>query len=71
MSRIFHAAAMITLTCAAAAAALGGALKEAWTASAMGANSQRYRPEAHYMRGPGPKWFEKHARASTRDFERL
>jgi hypothetical protein len=22
-----------------------------------------YRPEAHYMRGPGPKWREKHARA--------
>jgi hypothetical protein len=20
-----------------------------------------YRPEAHYMRGPGPKWREKHA----------
>jgi hypothetical protein len=22
-----------------------------------------YRPEVHYMRGPGPKWREKHARA--------
>jgi hypothetical protein len=21
-----------------------------------------YRPELHYMRGPGPKWWEKHAR---------
>jgi hypothetical protein len=21
---------------------------------------QRYRPEDHYMRGPGPKWREKH-----------
>jgi hypothetical protein len=21
---------------------------------------QTYRPEAHYMRGPGPKWREKH-----------
>jgi hypothetical protein len=20
-----------------------------------------YRPELHYMRGPGPKWHEKHA----------
>src|SRR6476620_7132186 len=20
-----------------------------------------YRPELHYMRGPGPKWFEKHS----------
>jgi len=23
----------------------------------------RYRPELHYMRGPGPKWREKHAAA--------
>ena len=22
--------------------------------------SRRYRPELHYMRGPGPKWFERH-----------
>ncbi len=22
-----------------------------------------YRPKAYYMRGPGPKWREKHARA--------
>jgi hypothetical protein len=21
---------------------------------------RRYRPELHYMRGPGPKWFERH-----------
>jgi hypothetical protein len=24
-----------------------------------------YRPELHYMRGPGPKWRTKHARASV------
>jgi hypothetical protein len=23
-----------------------------------------YRPEKHYMRGPGPKWREKHARGA-------
>jgi len=23
-----------------------------------------YRPEAHYMRGPGPKWRAKHAQIS-------
>jgi hypothetical protein len=23
-----------------------------------------YRPERHYMRGPGPKWREKHVRAT-------
>jgi hypothetical protein len=25
--------------------------------------SDSYRPELHYMRGPGPKWHEKHAAA--------
>jgi hypothetical protein len=25
-----------------------------------------YRPELHYMRGPGPKWPEKHARGAGR-----
>ena len=25
-----------------------------------------YRPELHYMRGPGPKWREKHAPAYAR-----
>ena len=23
-----------------------------------------YRPELHYMRGPGPKWHEKHGRSA-------
>jgi hypothetical protein len=40
MSPILRATAMIVSTCAAAA----GALKEAWAASAMGANSLKYRP---------------------------
>ena len=26
--------------------------------------SDHYRPELHYMRGPGPKWREKHAQAA-------
>jgi len=26
-----------------------------------------YRPEAHYMRGPGPKWREKHILARASD----
>ncbi len=29
----------------------------------MAAISGRYRPELHYMRGPGPKWREKQIRA--------
>jgi len=27
--------------------------------------SDHYRPELYYMRGPGPKWREKHPAAST------
>jgi hypothetical protein len=30
-----------------------------------GGSIRQYRPEAHYMRGPGPKWREKHG--SSRD----
>jgi hypothetical protein len=26
----------------------------------------RYRPELHYLRGPGPRWREKHARGAGR-----
>jgi hypothetical protein len=26
------------------------------------AASDTYRPELHYMRGPGPKWYAKHRR---------
>ena len=41
------------------------AMVDAWW-TAMGDQPDRYRPEAHYMRGPGPKWREKHAGVSTR-----
>jgi hypothetical protein len=27
--------------------------------------TDRYRPECHYMRGPGPKWFAKHVVVSN------
>jgi hypothetical protein len=30
------------------------AIKTVWM------SRRRYRPEQHYMRGPGPKWFERH-----------
>jgi hypothetical protein len=35
-----------------------------WTA--IGDEADRYRPEAHYMRGPGPKWRAKHAPVASR-----
>jgi hypothetical protein len=28
--------------------------------SPLGKHRNRYRPERHYMRGPGPKWHERH-----------
>jgi hypothetical protein len=36
-------------------------LANAWRAL-MANQRSSYRPEKHYMRGPGPKWREKHAR---------
>jgi hypothetical protein len=67
MSIIFRAAARIGAGFAKAASML----KEAWAASAMPRSPIRYRREAHYMRGPGPKWFAKHAQAPVEDFDRL
>jgi hypothetical protein len=32
----------------------------------VGSQSDPYRPELHYMRGPGPKWREKHGAPPTR-----
>jgi hypothetical protein len=52
-----------------AACVLGFAVQKARTAIAqawqaiMPEPASRYRPEAHYMRGPGPKWRAKHASA--------
>ncbi len=36
-------------------------LANAWRAL-MANQRSSYHPEKHYMRGPGPKWREKHAR---------
>jgi len=38
-----------------------GALVRAVRAAIMIDEEKPYRPEAYYMRGPGPKWREKHA----------
>jgi hypothetical protein len=37
----------------------------AWQ-TAIAGRADKYQPEAHYMRGPGPKWRAKHARISKR-----
>ena len=39
------------------------ALVRAARAAIMIDEEKPYRPEAHYMRGPGPRWREKHAQA--------
>jgi hypothetical protein len=41
------------------------ALANSWQ-TAMADPADKYRPEAHYMRGPGPKWRAKHAQPSIR-----
>jgi hypothetical protein len=54
-----------------AASLLAGAGAQAWTAARDSWHALRpqrarsYRPEAHYMRGPGPKWRAKHAGLSA------
>lgn len=40
-------------------------MANAWQ-TAVADPADRYRPEAHYMRGPGPKWRAKHAQAPSR-----
>ena len=45
-----------------------GLLATRFAATALGlwrSLSDPYRPELHYMRGPGPKWHAKHAAALT------
>src|SRR5262245_18117291 len=53
LSHVAHAAAFAL---AKASAAVASALR-----TTMAVPSDRYRPEAHYMRGPGPQWRAKHA----------
>ena len=48
-----------------AVARVRAAAANAWQA-AMADQADKYRPEAHYMRGPGPKWRAKHAQVSFR-----
>ena len=47
------------------------ALRDGWNAITTGLQNliarirDPYRPELHYMRGPGPKWHAKHAMRAT------
>ena len=40
----------------------GGAVVAGWWRRFLRDLIKPYRPERHYMRGPGPKWREKHGR---------
>jgi hypothetical protein len=57
-SKIAHMLVFVVMRARAAAA-------NAWQ-TAIGEPTDKYRPEAHYMRGPSPKWRAKHAHVSTR-----
>jgi hypothetical protein len=54
------------------ASVLSAAAVGAWTSfvnslrTHLAVHVRTYRPEKYYMRGPGPKWREKHAQVSTR-----
>jgi hypothetical protein len=54
----------IALVLATAIGKARATMTDAWW-TAMGDQTDKYRPEVHYMRGPGPKWREKHARVSV------
>jgi hypothetical protein len=53
-----------TSTLAAPAPSLRKAFADLWQALTA-VRTGSYRPERHYMRGPGPKWHAKHAEAET------
>ena len=38
------------------------AIASNWRRAVLNAFTDRYRPEMNYMRGPGPKWRERHGR---------
>jgi hypothetical protein len=53
--------ALIAVADRAQAIAFTAAVPKAWK-SLIGYFTDPYRPELHYMRGPGPKWHAKHSR---------
>ena len=58
LAKVGHALAVVVVRARSAVA-------NAWQA-AMADQADKYRPEAHYMRGPGPKWHAKRAQISVR-----
>jgi hypothetical protein len=58
MSRLWSAASVVGSYLRGAVSALVTFLGPSWDGPV-----RKYRPEQHYMRGPGPKWHEKHLHA--------
>jgi hypothetical protein len=54
--RNFHSVSLVALVLRVP----GGVTARAWWRSFVRDLFRPYRPELHYMRGPGPKWNEKH-----------
>jgi hypothetical protein len=50
-----------------ACAKIWTALKDAWRETC---GAEPYRPESHYMRGPGPKWRAKYSQAIVPNSEK-
>ncbi len=44
----------------------GSAILAGWLRRVVKDIVRPYRPERHYMRGPGPKWHEKHGQGGAR-----
>jgi hypothetical protein len=55
MSRLLFIASVVVSSLRRTVGAVVTFLGPSWDGTAA-----RYRPEDHYMRGPGPKWREKH-----------
>jgi hypothetical protein len=55
MSRLSVTASVLVSSLRRAVSAVATFLGPSWDGPV-----RKYRPEAHYMRGPGPKWREKH-----------
>jgi hypothetical protein len=70
MSTTFAPSRSLTAECAAAAPSVRKALAELWHTLTRDLTGS-YRPERHYMRGPGPKWHAKHKPVAAVDVRDL
>ena len=60
MPRLLFTASVLVSLLRSAVSALAKFLSSSWDGPV-----GKYRPEDHYMRGPGPKWREKHVLGRT------